>query len=69
MVDTRGLSDIGPNDPVPEDYAQIVKLIRAGVIQLTPPEQSVAAMIELIDSLTPEQSGVFLNFDGQVMPW
>ena len=46
-----------------------VKLIRAGVIQLTPPEQSVAAMIELIDSLTAEQSGVFLNFDGQVMPW
>jgi NAD(P)-dependent dehydrogenase (short-subunit alcohol dehydrogenase family) len=69
LVDTRGLSDIGPDDPVPDDYAQIVKLIRAGVIQLTPPEQSVAAMIELIDSLTAEQSGVFLNFDGQVMPW
>jgi NAD(P)-dependent dehydrogenase (short-subunit alcohol dehydrogenase family) len=69
MVDTRGLSDIGPDDPVPADFVQIVKLIRAGVIQLTPPEQSVAAMIELIDSLTAEQSGVFLNFDGQVMPW
>jgi NAD(P)-dependent dehydrogenase (short-subunit alcohol dehydrogenase family) len=69
MVDTRGLADIGPDDPVPEDFAQIVKLIRAGVIELTPPADAVAAMIELIDGLGPEQSGVFLNFDGQVMPW
>ena len=69
LVDTRGLSDIGPNDPVPEDFAQIVKLIRAGVIELTPPEESVAAMVKLIDGLTLEQSGVFLNFDGQQIPW
>ncbi len=64
LVDTRGLADIGPNDPVPEDYAQIVKLIRAGAMELTPPQESVAEMIQLIDKLTPEQSGIFLNFDG-----
>jgi NAD(P)-dependent dehydrogenase (short-subunit alcohol dehydrogenase family) len=69
LVDTRGLSKIGPDDPVPEDYVQIVKLIRAGVIQLTPPEESVAAMVLLIDGLTMEQSGKFLNFDGKEMPW
>jgi NAD(P)-dependent dehydrogenase (short-subunit alcohol dehydrogenase family) len=69
LVDTRGLSDIGPDDPVPEDYAQIVKLIRAGVIELTPPKDAVNAMRQLIDSLSMEQSGVFLNFNGQVMPW
>jgi NAD(P)-dependent dehydrogenase (short-subunit alcohol dehydrogenase family) len=69
MVDTRGLADIGPDDPVPDDFAQIVKLIRAGVIELTPPPESVAAMIKLIAELTPEQSGLFLNFDGQVLPW
>jgi NAD(P)-dependent dehydrogenase (short-subunit alcohol dehydrogenase family) len=69
MVDTRGLAEIGPNDPVPDDYAQIVKLIRAGVIELTPPPEAVAAMIELIAGLTPEHSGVFLNIDGQVLPW
>jgi NAD(P)-dependent dehydrogenase (short-subunit alcohol dehydrogenase family) len=69
MVDTRGLADIGPDDPVPDDFAQIVKLIRAGVIELTPPAEAVAAMIDLIAGLTPEQSGVFINFDGQVMPW
>jgi NAD(P)-dependent dehydrogenase (short-subunit alcohol dehydrogenase family) len=69
LVDTRGLSDIGPDDPVPDDYAQIVKLIRAGVIELSPPEDAVNAMRQLIDSLSMEQSGVFLNFNGQVMPW
>ena len=69
LVDTRGLADIGPDDPVPDDYAQIVKLIRAGVIELTSPEDAVNAMRQLIDSLSMEQSGVFLNFNGQVMPW
>jgi NAD(P)-dependent dehydrogenase (short-subunit alcohol dehydrogenase family) len=69
LVDTRGLADIGPDDPVPPDFAQIVELIRAGVIELTPPEESVAAMIELIDGLEQEDSGKFLNFDGQAMPW
>jgi NAD(P)-dependent dehydrogenase (short-subunit alcohol dehydrogenase family) len=69
LVDTRGLADIGPNDPVPEDFRQIVALIRNGAIELSTAEESVAAMIPLIDSLTLEQSGVFLNFDGQVIPW
>jgi NAD(P)-dependent dehydrogenase (short-subunit alcohol dehydrogenase family) len=69
LVDTRGLADIGPDDPVPEDFQQIVKLIRSGAIELSTPEESVAAMRELIDGLTPEQSGRFLNFDGQQMPW
>jgi NAD(P)-dependent dehydrogenase (short-subunit alcohol dehydrogenase family) len=69
LVDTRGLADIGPDDPVPEDFRQIVKLIRAGAIELTAPQESVSAMRTLIDGLTPEQSGVFLNYDGKAMPW
>ncbi len=69
LVDTRGFADIGPDDPVPEDFEQIMKLIRAGAIELITPAESVSALIELIDTLTPEQSGVFLNYDGQVLPW
>jgi NAD(P)-dependent dehydrogenase (short-subunit alcohol dehydrogenase family) len=69
LVDTRGLGKIGPDDPVPEDFKQIVKLIRAGVLKLTTPEESVRDMRALIDGLTPEQSGVFLNADGKAMPW
>jgi NAD(P)-dependent dehydrogenase (short-subunit alcohol dehydrogenase family) len=69
LVDTRGFADLGPDDPVPEDFKQIVKLIRAGAIELTTPAVAVAAMRELISGLTMEQSGVFLNFDGKAMPW
>ncbi|MDP6695692.1 MAG: SDR family NAD(P)-dependent oxidoreductase, partial [Gammaproteobacteria bacterium] len=69
LVDTRGLSKIGPDDPVPEDFKEIVKKIRSGVLTLTSPEESVRDMRALIDSLTMEQSGIFLNADGQTMPW
>jgi len=69
LVDTRGLAAIGPDDPVPEDFVQIVELIRAGAIELTPPAESVAAMIRVIAGLTPQQSGMFINFDGQAIPW
>jgi len=69
LVDTRGLTGLGPDDDVPDDFKQIVNLINAGVIELTQPEESVRGMLTLIDELTLEQSGVFLNFDGQVIPW
>ena len=69
LVDTRGLTKLGPDDPVPNDFAQIVKLIRSGAIELISPEESVAGMIKLIESLTSEQSGDFLNYDGESMPW
>jgi NAD(P)-dependent dehydrogenase (short-subunit alcohol dehydrogenase family) len=33
------------------------------------PNQSVSAMRQTISSLKPENSGQFLNYDGQVVPW
>ena len=33
------------------------------------PEESVAGMIKVIDRLTPEQSGEFLNWNGASLPW
>lgn len=69
LVDTRGLADIGPDDPVPEDLRDIARKIRSGALTLTTPEKSVRDMRSLIERLTLEQSGVFLNADGQVMPW
>jgi NAD(P)-dependent dehydrogenase (short-subunit alcohol dehydrogenase family) len=69
LVDTRGFADIGPDDPVPEDFKQVVKLLRSGALTLSTPEESVGKMIVLIDNLSPEQSGVFLSADGQKMPW
>lgn len=69
LVDTRGFSNIGPDDPVPEDFRQIVTMIRSGALKLSTPAEAVGRMITLIENLTPEQSGVFLNVDGQVLPW
>ena len=69
LVDTRGLAKIGPDDPVPEDFVQILKLLRSGVLTLITPEESVTAMIKLIDELSPEQSGIFLNYNGETLPW
>ncbi len=69
LVDTRGFAEIGADEPVPEDYRQIVAMIRSGQLQLSTPEEAVAQMIPLIEDLTPEQSGTFLNADGQILPW
>jgi NAD(P)-dependent dehydrogenase (short-subunit alcohol dehydrogenase family) len=69
LVDTRGFADIGPDDPVPEDFKEIVKLIRSGALELTSPEEAVRKMIDLITNLSAEQSGQFLSADGQTLPW
>ena len=70
LVDTRGFAQMGLDDaPVPEDYQQVVALIRSGALKLSTPEEAVDQMIPLIENLAPEQSGLFLNADGQVLPW
>lgn len=69
LVDTRGFADIAPDDPVPEDYKKIVALIRDGTLKLSTPEEAVGLMIPLIENLSAEQSGKFLNADGQILPW
>ena len=33
------------------------------------PEESIAAMRRIIDALTPEQTGSFLNWRGGGYPW
>jgi len=69
LVDTRGLLDLAPGDPGPPDLQHLVKLVRAGVVPLIRPAASVAGMRSLIDTWTLDQSGVFLNYDAQPLPW
>ena len=69
LVDTRGVLNLKPGESPPEEFATLLPLIRTGKIQLITPEESVKAMLELIDGLTPARSGVFLNYDGQTLPW
>ena len=69
LVDTRGLLALKPGDPVPDEFAPLMPLIRNGTVKLTSPAVSVKAMIELVEHITPEQAGVFLNYDGKELPW
>jgi NAD(P)-dependent dehydrogenase (short-subunit alcohol dehydrogenase family) len=69
LVDTRGLLDLAPDDPGPNDLQHLVKLVRAGVVPLIRPAASVSGMCDLIDAWTPERSGMYLNYDGQPLPW
>lgn len=69
LVDTRGVLDRGPDEPVPEEFRRLMPLIERGILPLIRPAESVSAMLKLIDGLTAEQSGQFLNYDGQTMPW
>jgi NAD(P)-dependent dehydrogenase (short-subunit alcohol dehydrogenase family) len=39
-----------------------------GFGMLTPAE-SVAGMVQVIDKLTPEQTGQFLHYQGTTLPW
>jgi NAD(P)-dependent dehydrogenase (short-subunit alcohol dehydrogenase family) len=69
VVDTRGVLDIGPDDPVPKEFRDIMPLVRQGIIELQRPEDAVADMLERIDTMTDDDVARFLNADGQELPW
>jgi NAD(P)-dependent dehydrogenase (short-subunit alcohol dehydrogenase family) len=69
VVDTRGVLDVGPDDPVPKEFRDIMPLVRQGIIELQRPEDAVADMLERIDGLSDADVGRFLNADGQELPW
>jgi len=69
VVDTRGVLDLGPDDPVPKEFRDIMPLVRQGIIPLQRPEDAVADMLERIDALSDADVARFLNADGQELPW
>mgnify|MGYP001818020886 CR=1 FL=1 len=69
VVDTRGGLDIGPDDPVPKEFRDIMPLVRQGIIELQRPEDAVADMLERIDTMTDDDVARFLTADGQDLPW
>jgi NAD(P)-dependent dehydrogenase (short-subunit alcohol dehydrogenase family) len=69
LVDTRGIMALKPGDPVPDEFVPVMPLVRSGALKLITPAESVRAMIRLVEGLSPERSGKFLNYDGQPMPW
>jgi NAD(P)-dependent dehydrogenase (short-subunit alcohol dehydrogenase family) len=69
LVDTKGVLDLQPGEPVPEVFQPLMPLIESGELPLIRAEESVRAMIGLIDELQPERAGRFWNYDGQELPW
>jgi NAD(P)-dependent dehydrogenase (short-subunit alcohol dehydrogenase family) len=69
IVDTKGVLDLKPGDPVPDVFKPLIPLIESGELDLMRPAQSAAAMAIWIDRLGPEDSGRFINFDGSEMAW
>lgn len=69
LVDTRGILDLKPGDPVPEQFKPVMPLIEQGIIKLQTTEEAVTDIRARIDELSVENPGQFLNFDGREMPW
>lgn len=69
LVDTRGILDLKPGDPVPEQFKPVMPLIEQGVIKLQTTEEAVADIRVRIDELSTEDPGRFMNYDGREMPW
>ena len=64
-VDTRGILEADPAS-LPE---RTRRRIESGQEKLLKPAEAIDSMITLIDGLTLEDSGVFYNWAGEVLPW
>ena len=69
LVDTQGVLDRKPGDPVPEAFVPLLPLIDSGQLNLIRPDESVAGMRKLIAAMRPEDNTRFINYDGAEMPW
>lgn len=65
MVDTRGYMDADVAT-LPKQVRDAMPMIRKTFLR---PRESVDQMITLIDGLTPEVSGQFYDFKGDILPW
>ncbi len=67
LVDTQGLREVDLAT-IPEAMRGPVERMRTNPNMRTP-HQAVEILIPLIDGLTLETSGVFLDISGEVLPW
>ena len=69
LVDTKGVLDLKPGEPVPDVSKPLMPLIESGAMEMLRPAESAAALANIIAALTPNDAGRFIDVDGQEIPW
>jgi hypothetical protein len=62
-VDTEDYMNAEDPDSVPSNYKTMIKIGRLA------PRTAIDDMIRLIDGLEPEDTGVYYEWTGRVIPW
>lgn len=69
FVDTMGFADGTFSPERQPDFVWLYDLYQKGFAKPVATEEAVARLIPFILAITPDQSGVWLNLEGDVVPW
>lgn len=69
LVDTKGILDLGPNDPAPQGFEFLADAVRSGRVSMMRPPESVTGIRKVIDELSLKNSGTFVSYDGTEVSW
>ncbi len=67
-VDTRGILDM-TEETAPPEYQQALQMIKAGVLKMQRTPDAVTNLIGIIDNLDQDDSGRFINYTAETLPW
>jgi NAD(P)-dependent dehydrogenase (short-subunit alcohol dehydrogenase family) len=68
FADSRGVVDMKLEDAPDQETRELAAMVQKFGAQMRDPAESVAGMIEVINALTLQQTGMFLLFDGSEVP-
>jgi len=69
FADSRGVMNMKVEEAPDQETKEIVQMVQMTGAQMQAPEDSVAAMINVIGGVTLDQTGSFFAFDGSAVPW
>jgi len=69
FADSRGVMNMNVEEAPDQETKEIAQMVQMTGAQMQAPEDSVAAMIDVIDGVTIEQTGSFFAYDGSPVPW
>ncbi|MFK7956876.1 MAG: SDR family oxidoreductase [Lysobacterales bacterium] len=69
LVDTKGILDLGPDEPAPKGFEFLAEAVRSGRVSMMRPPESVSGIRRVIENLSFENSGTFVSYDGNEVSW